>query len=612
MKRPWHFWLLCTLCTAVVVGAMLWLTANALELDRSEAAARRQAELEQAVSRALWRIDVTVIPLLAREAARPYSAYQPVVDLPQSGAASYAMGPLQSGTPEFVWLNFQCNSADEWSSPQVPAPETETWVIQNGAKPAVIEGATSRLEELRQKTNFDHLAGLLPTEMLEPNRPVQQLGAASGKVNTVIKGAGENQGFGRGLTKGSLSASKEIMESLPLSRVQSQYQAPRLVQEELENRDAAVQAYAQNVVIAQRNSSGSWSNSVREGVSQPVWVGDELLLARRVELKDGTLIQGCWLDWPEIRSLLLDQIGDLLPQASLVPVQEGEWVPVGRMLATLPVRLVTPPTPHLDGGWSAMQMALVTAWACLAIAIIAIAALSQGVLALSERRGAFVSSVTHELRTPLTTFRMYSEMLAQDMVPTAEKRRQYLETLRIEADRLSHLVENVLSYARIERGHKRCPPESVTVNDLIGRVERRLRERAEQAEMELVVSLPDDSHSALVRTDPAAVEQILFNLVDNACKYAASADDRRIHLDVYPQDQRIRFVVRDHGQGISSRERRQLFRPFSKSAADAAQSAPGVGLGLALCRRIARELRGRLWHDDTLKDGARFILELRL
>ena len=78
--------------------------------------------------------------------------------------------------------------------------------------------------------------------------------------------------------------------------------------------------------------------------------------------------------------------------------------------------------------------------------------LLAGVVALSERRAAFVSSVTHELRTPLTTFRMYADMLARGMVPDAERRQQYLETLRTEAERLTHLVENVLSYARLERG----------------------------------------------------------------------------------------------------------------------------------------------------------------
>ncbi len=73
----------------------------------------------------------------------------------------------------------------------------------------------------------------------------------------------------------------------------------------------------------------------------------------------------------------------------------------------------------------------------------------RGVLALSERRASFVSAVTHELRSPLTTFRMYAEMLAEGMVRDEQQRDRYLSTLRQEADRLSHLVDNVLQYARL-------------------------------------------------------------------------------------------------------------------------------------------------------------------
>ena len=234
----------------------------------------------------------------------------------------------------------------------------------------------------------------------------------------------------------------------------------------------------------------------------------------------------------------------------------------------------------------------------------------HGVLVLSERRAAFVSAVTHELRTPLTTFRMYSEMLAQDMVPDPKRRRAYLETLRCEADRLSHLVENVLSYARLERGPTSRSHERLSVDELLSRMQGRLADRAEQAEMQFILNVTDPDRDVRLATDPAAVEQILFNLVDNACKYAAAASDRRIHLEVRATASTLHMAVRDHGLGVSPRNARKLFRPFSKEVDKAADSMPGVGLGLALCRRLARELGGRLEFLPGQKDGASFILEL--
>jgi signal transduction histidine kinase len=244
------------------------------------------------------------------------------------------------------------------------------------------------------------------------------------------------------------------------------------------------------------------------------------------------------------------------------------------------------------------------------LATVALAVLLQGVLALSERRAAFVSAVTHELRTPLTTFRMYAEMLAEGMVPDEVRRHEYLQTLKVEADRLSHLVENVLQYARLERGAAGRHRERVALGSLLSRMESRLRERAAQAEMTLAWDLAEDAGQHEIDTDPAAVEQILFNLVDNACKYARHAADRRVHCGAVLGVGKVQLVVRDHGPGIDPQHRRRLFRPFSKSAQEAARSAPGVGLGLALCRRLAGELGGTLAVECPPQGGTAFTLSL--
>jgi signal transduction histidine kinase len=107
-----------------------------------------------------------------------------------------------------------------------------------------------------------------------------------------------------------------------------------------------------------------------------------------------------------------------------------------------------------------------------------------------------------------------------------------------------------------------------------------------------------------------AVEQILFNLVDNACKYAAEATDKTVQLRVDALHDSVAFQVADHGPGIAPDQQRRLFRPFSKSAQQAAHSAPGVGLGLALSRRLARRMGGDLRYEPTDTHGACFVLTL--
>ncbi|MCK4623757.1 MAG: ATP-binding protein, partial [Phycisphaerae bacterium] len=94
------------------------------------------------------------------------------------------------------------------------------------------------------------------------------------------------------------------------------------------------------------------------------------------------------------------------------------------------------------------------------------------------------------------------------------------------------------------------------------------------------------------------------------CRYAARSDRRKVHIEL---DRRGRYGlirVRDHGPGIAAAEIRRLFRPFHKSANEAARSAPGVGLGLALSRQLARDMNGDLRLDEQVKDGACFELLL--
>jgi len=353
------------------------------------------------------------------------------------------------------------------------------------------------------------------------------------------------------------------------------------------------------------------SVTVREGVMKPLWIGDMLLLARRVTVSGKDYVQGCWLDWDGIRKELLEQVRDLLPAADLAPAGNVERDMEGRLLAGLPLRLVPGRTADAPlKGMTPVRVALVIAWTCVLIGAGAVGVLLAGVVTLSERRASFVSAVTHELRTPLTTFRMYAEMLSEGMVPDEARRKEYLSTLCAEGNRLSHLVENVLAYARIERGRARGHTEVTTAGDIIGRLKDRLEQRTAQAGLSLVVDENGEAQALQVRTDVSAVDQILFNLVDNACKYAANGGDKRIHLETAQENGSLCLRVRDHGPGISAEDAKRLFRPFSKSAKHAAETAPGVGLGLALSRRLARQMKGDLRICPRVTDGA--CLELIL
>jgi len=267
----------------------------------------------------------------------------------------------------------------------------------------------------------------------------------------------------------------------------------------------------------------------------------------------------------------------------------------------------------VNPGWSPVRVTLGLAWVAVICAALAVGLLLNGAVTLSERRAAFVSAVTHELRTPLTTFKMYSEMLAAGMVSDEEQRRRYLETLCAEANRLGHLVENVLAYARIERGSARSRVEPISVGALLERIVPRLQQRAEQAGTRILTTIGDGTLDAVAFVDASAVEQILFNLVDNACKYGTGARVGAAPIELEGRISGARTVclrVRDHGPGVSSEVASKLFQPFCKSADEAARSAPGVGLGLALSRRLIRSMGGELEWNSEVREGACFDLTL--
>jgi signal transduction histidine kinase len=191
------------------------------------------------------------------------------------------------------------------------------------------------------------------------------------------------------------------------------------------------------------------------------------------------------------------------------------------------------------------------------------------------------------------------------MVSEPGQRQAYLQTLQREADRLGRLVENVLAYARLEKRRPPRPAAPAQLGPLVHAHAGRLHARAAEAGRPLELRLDAPSQGLWVRVDGEALEQVLFNLVDNACKYGAGT----IRVSAERRGAKVALLVHDEGPGVPKDMARRLFEPFSRAAEEAAGAAPGVGLGLALCRRLMRALGGDLRHE-TAASGARFVVLL--
>ena len=613
MTRSWRVWAVFALCLVAMLGGVGALSLAALQLERSEAEARRSAAVEEDVRLALWRMDSAVAPLVARESGRPWFVYAPLY-APERvytrGLAEIDDGyvlvpsPLLRELPEHVLLHFQVGPDGAVSSPQVPVGRARMLTVTRYTTAEKIAAARERLDRLRPALGRDALVALLPREAVpEARDPIisPAIGKLEKKAPASIGGKPQAPKLAR-LDPPAAKSSIEFRSRARQFSKQNFLPAYPESQEQARPADVAPPAYA---------PPRSARRPMPEGAMTPLWLGGELVLVRRVQLDGAEYLQGCLLDWRRLRSWLQGEVADLFPEARLEPVPAG-GDDAARLLASLPARLDPRARPAPTGEPSPLPVILAATWALVLLAAAAVLVLLLGMQALSERRAAFVSAVTHELRTPLTTFRMYAEMLAEGMVQDEAQRAEYLGTLRREALRLGHLVENVLAYGRVERGRTVRRPAPLGLAELVGRQgERqgeRLRERASAAGMDLRLAIDPALH---VVAEPGALEQILFNLVDNSCKYAGAAGDRRIELTAAREGRWVALRVRDFGPGLSPEDRRRLFVPFGRSAARAAGAAPGVGLGLALCRSLARSLGGSIALEHVDGPGACFVLRLR-
>jgi signal transduction histidine kinase len=344
---------------------------------------------------------------------------------------------------------------------------------------------------------------------------------------------------------------------------------------------------------------------------EPTAGEERLAVLRLVHVNDKDVCQGIILDAPQLQALLAEEVTDLFSEAHIVPMREEVAPNPERTMTALPFELDPgpPPPPPAQAAWTPLRVGLALAWLASLVALAAVGLGGWSLLDLSERRIRFVSAVTHELRTPLTTLRLYLDMLMNGLVRDEKQRAEYIRTLHAEADRLNRLVSNVLDFSRLEKQHPRLALRPARTADLLGQAQATWQGRCQDAAKELVLENADGPEIEVV-TDGELLQQVLGNLLDNACKYSRGAEDPRLWLRVRRGRAGVVFEVEDRGPGVAPAERRSIFRAFRRGRS-ADVTAGGVGLGLALAYRWTRLLGGKLrLRKATAEGGACFQVYL--
>jgi PAS domain S-box-containing protein len=224
----------------------------------------------------------------------------------------------------------------------------------------------------------------------------------------------------------------------------------------------------------------------------------------------------------------------------------------------------------------------------------------------NQVKGGFLATMSHELRTPLNAMIGYADLLLEGIPePIPEPSRAQVERIGLSARHLLELIEEILTFSRIEAGRERVDAEDVELSILLKEVAAIIEPLATQKGLTFQIQLPAETIS--IRTDARKLRQILLNLAGNAIKFT---EQGRICVRLLVDAETVKFEVEDTGIGIAPEHHERVFEPFWQVDSEKTRQISGTGLGLKVSRELARLLGGDIDLRADLGKGTCFTVEL--
>jgi PAS domain S-box-containing protein len=217
-------------------------------------------------------------------------------------------------------------------------------------------------------------------------------------------------------------------------------------------------------------------------------------------------------------------------------------------------------------------------------------------------KSSLISTVSHELRTPLTMIKGFSELLATRDLGT-EKSREAATQINVSADRLSRLIDDLLSVSRIDSGHLAARPAPLSLEPLVREVAAGF---SRQGDRPINLTIPKGMPEVLADRD--MVVQVLTNLVSNAVKYSPATTP--VDVSVRANGNGVQVSVRDHGVGMSEQDAARLFEKFFRADGPEVRLTGGTGLGLYITKKLVEMQGGRIWVRTRPGEGSVFTFSL--
>jgi len=350
---------------------------------------------------------------------------------------------------------------------------------------------------------------------------------------------------------------------------------------------------------ARAREAGAGMLVVPESLSGPTLIGERWYVEQQ-----GEVVRGIAVD---LEVLLRDLARDMRERGhfgadGLVRLRDSEAMqPLESLRLEVSVPQWTAAENAIEQRYG-LKTLLVATCGALAVAIVVMAVVAQhGRYRYVELKSDFVATVSHELRTPLASIRLLAETMERKLSKLPEMR-DYPERIIQAADGLHFLVENILSFNRIDKGRWQLKPARVKLDELLGMLRSDL-----VGNTSVPVQLTADVGDVELEVDPSLLRLLFINLARNACAYNRN-NPVELSVRAYPHPGHGCVVLfGDNGIGIPEAEWENVFRDFYRLGSQGPE-VHGSGLGLALCRKIMALHGGRISIDNSSPQGTTFAL----
>jgi len=225
---------------------------------------------------------------------------------------------------------------------------------------------------------------------------------------------------------------------------------------------------------------------------------------------------------------------------------------------------------------------------------------------LSKMKSYFMSTVSHEFKSPLTSIRQMAEMLVDGRVSSPERQLKYHTSILQQSERLSHLIDNILDFSKMEEGQKIFRFEKTDITLVVKDIVESFQYHKAGQGFDISLSIPGLVPDIVF--DREAMEQVMHNLLDNACKY--SGDSRKIEVHLLSKVNEIIISVRDYGAGIRKEDQDKIFSRFYRAGEELTQTVKGSGIGLTIVKQIVEAHNGHITVESSPGKGSTFSVRL--